>query len=80
MPGRVTLANGGPLASNEDSLQDKMPHLEAADTLAQTLRIMAVMLCCITVQREAKEPTVPAPKPAQSSRHLAPTSLAAPGD
>jgi len=79
MQGRITLANGGPLASNEDTLQDKMPRLEAADTLAQTLRIMVVMLCCITVQREAKEPTAPAQMGAQYSLHLAPTGLAAPG-
>jgi len=80
MQGRITLANGGPLASNEDSLQDKMPLLKAADTLAQTLRIMPVMVCCITVQRQAKEPTALAQMGAQSSRHLAPTGLAAPGD
>jgi len=57
-------------------------------TLAQTLRIMAVMRCCITVQREAKEPTAPArmraplaPRLAPHlALHLAPTGLTAPGD
>jgi len=36
MPDRITLANGGPLACNEDSLRDKMPRLEAVDRLAWT--------------------------------------------
>jgi len=57
-----------------------MPRLEAADRLPETLRIMALMVCCITVQREAKEPAAPARMRAQSSRHLARTGLAAPGD
>lgn len=77
MPGRITLANGGPLASNEDSLQDKMPRLEALETLEQALRIMPVMVCSIMVQREAKAPTSPARMRTQFSRHRAPTCLTA---
>jgi len=57
-----------------------MSRLEAVYRLPEALRIMAVMMCCITVQREAKEPTAPARMRVQSSRHLAPTGLTAPGD
>jgi len=57
-----------------------MPRLEAVDTLPQTLRIMTVMVCCITVQTEAKEPTAPTRMRAPFSRHRAPTCLAAQGD
>jgi len=54
------------------------------DALVKTLRIMTVMVCLITVQREAKEPTSPARMRAQFSRHRAPhlasMCLAAHGD
>jgi hypothetical protein len=50
------------------------------DTLARPLRIMIVMVCCITVQREAKEPTASARTCAPLSPHLAPTGMAARGD
>jgi len=50
------------------------------DTLAKPLRIMAVMVCCITVQSEANQPTAPARMRAPLPPHLVPTGLAAHGE
>ncbi len=53
--GLLTLMKGQPLAYNKDNQEDKEPLFDTADTLADTLRIMAEMVGGITVKKEAME-------------------------
>jgi len=49
----LTLMKGQPLAYNKDNQEDKEPLFDAADTLADTLRVFADMMSGITVNAEA---------------------------
>ncbi len=49
----LTLMKGQPLAYNKDNQEDKEPLFDAADTLADTLRVFADMMSGITVNADA---------------------------
>ena len=53
--GLITLMKGQPLAYNKDNQEDKEPLFDTVDTLKDTLRIFAEMVCGITVKPEAME-------------------------